>query len=245
MKKLLAFLFASVLASSAAQAGLPSKGVYQFYEEGYPCGTDSFTVEKTRRGWKVRSWTRADCANNYRELECTVLFDPETWFPVEVEYRGLESSRGDMSGELSFHEDTLVGVIRTGEKAEYGSKYFGTDRPIFFEDYVPVLLQTAANLVPDRVGPDVPSATYPWFVTSYFYAIEATVKYVGEGAVETGKDTRVCYMIALAPTGASPFLVYVDKELGFPIYMDFPVSRTEVLYAPLFSSNPPLKYRSN
>ncbi len=215
----------------------PSKATYLFFIQGAPAGKSDIAFAGENGAYVFTSTTEVALGEQRHSLSCRSEFDKNTLRPRLFRYEGTRGGES-VSGSIRLDPDSIRASLEVSG-TQTSSRMLWVDGTFVFQNYVPEHLAVLARyLAASPKAFERFSILFP----SDMMAAPGIATIETEVELATRSAPIVCKIYSVTLQNSAPFYLFVDSKRNSLVYMDFPVTQTEVFLESAFGSHPGTQY---
>ncbi len=238
LRTVLSFVAFFMVGIGFAHAGsTPSEVTYLYFIQGNYAGKSVVEITEKSDIYVYTSTSEIKFGDFAQTLSCRTEIEKTTLRPRFFRYEGVLNG-GAVSGTLRVEGDTLHAETEIDGDRFASTKEF-IDPSCLFQDYIPEHQIVILNKI---LAVDEMFVRFNVLLPSNQMSLAAVITIESELELPTHPRPTVGKKYAISIQNSSTYYSYLDPKRNIPVYMDFPVSQTEVFLEGAFGENPRPKY---
>jgi hypothetical protein len=233
------FLSPCLHAAPVSADALPATLGYTLYTDGVRVGHSGMKITRDKSALRFESKTRVEIGPNVIELTSQTEADPESFVIRRFSFEGTKGGMATAALVVLRGDSATGWVERAGSQERSARSQVARGGFVVFEDWV---MDLEVLLALHQAKATEERSTYPLLYASSFSTSELLTGFTGEVAVESATRSIVARKLEFSMTGGSAFESHVDPRTGIPVYLHFPVTRTEAFLDDFFGDKPVSRY---
>jgi hypothetical protein len=222
----------------AASGDFPSSATYLFFVSGKPSGRIDVTTAAEDGRYVFTSKFEVLTGEETHSLSSRTEVDKKTLRPLLFQYEG-ERNGHPMSGKLDLEPDSIRAVQDIAGRLTR-KRVPWADGTMVFQNYVTEHLMVLARHVSES------GKAFEHFVILFpteMITTPALATIESEVELAARQAPVVCKKYMVSIQNSYPFYLYVESKSNALIYLEFPVSGTEVFLKSAFGDHPEPRYK--
>ena len=238
LRTVLSFVAFFMVGTGFAHAGsTPSEVTYLYFIQGNYAGKSVVKITEKSDIYIYDSTSKIKFEDLAQTFSCRTEIEKKTLRPRFFRYEGILND-GAVAGTLRVEGDTLYGETEVDGNQFSSTKEF-IDPSCLFQDYVP---EHQIVILHKILAADEMFIRFNVLLPSSQMSLAAVITIESELELPTHPRPTVGKKYAISIQNSSTYYLYLDLKRNIPIYMDFPVTQTEVFLEGAFGENPRPKY---